>query len=65
MTESLDDAVRASLREIYRQLDSVTERRLMVEPNEVMMLFGADQKWDEQHALNLIIYSWHYLGYGG
>ncbi|WP_326683104.1 hypothetical protein OHB31_00075 [Streptomyces microflavus] len=64
-TESLDDAVRASLLDIYQRLDSVTERRLMVEPNEVKMLFGADQKWDEQHALELIIYGWHYLSYGG
>ncbi|MFF2721419.1 hypothetical protein [Streptomyces sp. NPDC058011] len=61
----LDDAVRACLAEVYRQLDSATERQLMKEPNEVKMLFGAEQKWSEQHALDLILYGWRYLNYGG
>lgn len=61
----LDDAVRACLAEVYRQLDSATERQLMKEPNEVKMLFGVEQKWSEQDALDLILYGWRYLNYGG
>ncbi|MFJ8864134.1 hypothetical protein ACIRD8_37830, partial [Streptomyces sp. NPDC102451] len=61
----LDDAVSASLAEVYRQLDSATERQLMQEPNEIKMLFGSEQKWREQDALDLILHGWRYLNYGG
>lgn len=63
---SLDDAVRVSLVEVYRQLDSPgMEWKRMVEPNEVKMVFGEGQKWDEQDALYLILGAWRYLNYGG
>ncbi|MFF3653613.1 hypothetical protein ACFYXV_33865 [Streptomyces sp. NPDC002181] len=61
---NLDDAVRGSLLEVYRQLDSASmEWKLMMEPNGVKMVFGEGQKWDEQDALNLIRHGWHYLNY--
>ncbi|MEU8779463.1 hypothetical protein [Streptomyces sp. NPDC048606] len=63
---NLDDAVRGSLLEVYRQLDSPgMEWKRMVEPNGVKMVFSEGQKWDEQDALNLILHGWRYLNYGG
>ncbi|MFF5131095.1 hypothetical protein ACFY41_29745 [Streptomyces syringium] len=63
---SLDDAVRESLRELYRQLASPGMAwKGMVEPNGVKMVFGEGQKWDEQDALDLILGAWRYLNYGG
>ncbi|WP_367140606.1 MULTISPECIES: nucleotidyltransferase domain-containing protein [Streptomyces] len=66
LTGSLDDAVRSSLQEVYRQLTSPwpgTSR--MVEPNEVKKLFGPGQKWDEKDARELVEGAWSYLNYGG
>ncbi|MFC8100097.1 hypothetical protein [Streptomyces sp. NPDC057363] len=61
----LDDAVRESLREVYRQMDSASlECKRMVEPNGVKPLFGEGQKWDEKDALDLILGAWRYLAYG-
>ncbi|MFH9229008.1 hypothetical protein [Streptomyces lydicus] len=62
----LDDVVRESVREVYRQLDSPgTDWKGMVEPNGVKMVFGEGQKWDEKDALDLILGAWRYLNYGG
>ncbi|MEU2223109.1 nucleotidyltransferase [Streptomyces sp. NPDC018347] len=59
-----DDAVRASLLEIHRQLTSTWfGAQRMVEPNKMKKVFGTGQKWDEKDAQNLIVSAWRYLNY--
>ncbi|MGV9812760.1 nucleotidyltransferase domain-containing protein [Streptomyces cellulosae] len=61
-----DDAVRASLEEVYRQLTRTwAGPQRMVEPNGIKKVFGEGQKWTEKDARELIEGAWYYLGYGG
>ncbi|MFJ8563217.1 nucleotidyltransferase [Streptomyces sp. NPDC093514] len=61
-----DDAVRASLQEVYRQLtDLWFGAQRMVEPNGIKKVFGEGQKWTEKDGRELIEGAWHYLNYEG
>ncbi|MFF8947591.1 nucleotidyltransferase [Streptomyces sp. NPDC014940] len=60
----LDDAVRSSLKEVYRQLRSFMGPQIMWEPNGMKRVFGEGQKWNTKDARELIEGAWHYLGYG-
>ncbi|SDG18096.1 nucleotidyltransferase domain-containing protein [Streptomyces griseoaurantiacus] len=60
-----DDAVRASLQEVYRQITSFFGPQRMWEPNGMKKVFGEGQKWTEKDARELIEGAWYYLGYGG
>ncbi|OKJ62211.1 hypothetical protein AMK27_15200 [Streptomyces sp. CB02009] len=60
-----DDAVRASLQEVYRQLTSWLGPQRMREPNGMKKVFGEGQKWGEKDARNLIESAWHYLNFEG
>ncbi|WP_260639419.1 nucleotidyltransferase family protein [Streptomyces angustmyceticus] len=61
-----DDAVRASLEEVYQQLTGTWfGSQRMMEPNGIKKVFSEDQKWTEKDARELIERAWHYLGYGG
>ncbi|MFF1477313.1 hypothetical protein ACFVYD_07010 [Streptomyces sp. NPDC058301] len=61
-----DDAVRASLEEVYRQLTRIWLGSLrMVEPSGIKKVFGEGQKWTEKDARKLIEGAWYSLGYGG
>lgn len=59
-----DNAVRASLQEVYRQLKSFVGVHFMREPNGIKKVFGEGQKWTEKDARKLIERAWYYLGYG-
>ncbi|MGP8297547.1 hypothetical protein ACTPOK_06225 [Streptomyces inhibens] len=60
-----DDAVHASLQEVYRQLTTTWfGSQRMVEPNGIKKVFGEGQKWTEKDARELIERAWYYLGYG-
>ncbi|MYV73310.1 hypothetical protein GT352_05045 [Streptomyces sp. SID1046] len=60
-----DDAVRASLQEVYRQLTETWFGSLrMLEPNGIKKVFGERQKWTEKHARELIKGALNYLNYG-
>ncbi|MEW2133314.1 nucleotidyltransferase [Streptomyces sp. NPDC005435] len=59
----LDAAVRASLREVYRQITSFFGPQRMREPNGMKKVFGEGQKWSEKDARALIENALHYLGY--
>lgn len=63
LTGDFDDAVRASLQEVHRQITSLFGPQRMWEPNRMKKVFGAGQKWNEKHARELIENAWHYLGY--
>lgn len=63
MPHDFDDAVRASLQEVYRQITSFFGPQRMWEPNGMKKLFGEGQKWSEKDARELIEGAWHYLGY--
>ncbi|MFG2569242.1 nucleotidyltransferase [Streptomyces sp. NPDC048567] len=62
----LDDVVRESLREVYRQLTATWfGSQRMVEPNGIKKVFGEGQKWTEKDARELIERAWYYLNYEG
>ncbi|MEW1997069.1 nucleotidyltransferase [Streptomyces coelicoflavus] len=58
-----DDAVRASLQEVYRQITSFFGPQRMWEPNGMKKVFGEGQKWSEKDARGLVEGAWQYLGY--
>ncbi|MFJ3966084.1 nucleotidyltransferase [Streptomyces sp. NPDC090036] len=61
-----DDAVRASLHEVDRQLTGLWfGAQRMVEPNEIKKVFGEGQKWAEKDGRELIEGALHYLNYEG
>ncbi|PAX86719.1 nucleotidyltransferase [Streptomyces albidoflavus] len=64
--DSLDEVVRESLREVYRQLTGAWfSSQRMVEPNGIKKVFGEGQKWTEKDARELIEGAWYYLNYEG
>ncbi|GAA2474100.1 nucleotidyltransferase [Streptomyces mauvecolor] len=65
LSGGLDDAVRACLVEVHRQVSSFWSLLCMREPNQRKKLFGDGQKWNAFHARELIEGAWRYLGYGG
>ena len=62
---SLSEGFKATLINLYEQLDSGTAYDKMVEPNELKWLFKGHQKWDVNDGKSLIQETWNYLGYGG
>jgi hypothetical protein len=65
LADDFDDAVRASLQEVYRQLTRTWfGSQRMAEPNGIKKVFGEGQKWNEKDARELVEGAWHYLGYG-
>jgi hypothetical protein len=65
LTGAFDDAVRASLQEVHRQLTGTWfGSQRMMEPNGIKKVFGEGQKWNEKDARELIEGVWHYLRYG-
>ncbi|MFD0344778.1 hypothetical protein ACFVH0_39975 [Streptomyces sp. NPDC127117] len=65
LADGFDDAVRAGLQEVSRQLKSWFGSQRMREPNGMKKVFGEGQKWDEKGARNLIDTACHYLNYKG
>ena len=59
----LDDGFRATLVELWRQLDG-NGVDTKVEPNWMKWLFKGHQKWTVDDAKSLVLATWGHLGYG-
>jgi hypothetical protein len=63
-TGDLDQGFRATLVNLWEQLEAEQDTRAMVEPNWMKWLFTGDKKWKLQDGKDLILATWHHFGYG-
>lgn len=59
----LSDGFRATLTRLHNGLKDDGNYGDWTEPNDIKYLFRSSQKWTRQQAQELVLATWHYLGY--